>query len=62
MLVYYDKTRRLYILPDTSKARGFRVIVYYLKGDLVITTTLPRTIVELILFLSKTLTPTEQRY
>lgn len=62
MLVHYDKTRRLYILPDASKARGFGVIVCHLKGDPVMTTTPPRAMVEPILFLSKTLTPTEQRY
>lgn len=59
MLVYYDKSRRLYILLDASKTRGFGVVVCYLKGDLAITTTPPRTLVEPILFLSKTLTPAE---
>lgn len=62
MLVHYDKARRLYILPDASKARGFGVVVCHLKGNPAMTTTPPRTIVEPILFLSKTLTPTEQRY
>lgn len=62
MLVHFDKSRRLYILPDASKARGFGVVVCHLKGNPVMTTTPPRNIVEPILFLSKTLTPTEQRY
>lgn len=59
MLVYYDRNRRLYILPDVSKARGFGVVVYYLKGNLAITTIPLRNIVELILFLLKTLIPTK---
>jgi len=61
MLVHYQRQRPLYVFIDASKQRGFGVFVAHLTGDAV-TASPPRTKVEPILFLSKTLTPAERRY
>ena len=64
-LVHYDKSRRLFIDVDASKERGYGVVVYHVKASVHSSNlTIPprRQDIEPIMFLSKILSPAEERY
>ena len=61
LLVHHDPTRPLYIDVDASKRRGIGVVIYHLKlgAD---PNNPKRSEIEPIMFLSRMLTPAEERY
>lgn len=59
-LAYFDLTKHLYIDVDVSKQYEFEVIVYHIDRDS--TTNIQWEKIHPILFLSKLLTPAEQKY
>ena len=63
-LSHYDATRFLFIDLDASKAWGFAAMIYHIKGDRVpdVTTKIPRTDVQPIMFLSRCLNTAEHNY
>jgi hypothetical protein len=61
-LRHYDLTRRLFIDVDTSKKRNVRGMMFHVKSDPEKSIIFKRSDIELIMFLSKILTPAEKRY
>ena len=64
-LAHFNRKRQLYIDVDASKERGFGVMIYHFKFEsppLKTSPPLKRHDVESIMFLSKTLSPAEEKY
>lgn len=64
ILVHYSPSRTLYIDVDGSREKGFGVMVYHVKEDMVGDPSKypPKSAIQPIMFLSRTLTEAEKKY